>query len=78
MAARFLFFLYQHKKSYDSTQLYRDLDSRGLLPVSVQRLTWTPRLIGIPVDDNIFHVPVHAEKRTGRYRCARGIYALAL
>jgi hypothetical protein len=69
--ARFHFFLYQHNKSssYNSTQLYRSLNSPYPNSISVttslQRLTLTPRLTGppsfIPIGDNLFQVPVHAD-----------------
>ena len=68
-AARFHFFLYQHNKYYNSTQLYRSLDNPDPNSISVttslQRLTWTTRLTGpwsfVPVGDNLFQVPVDAD-----------------
>lgn len=68
-AARFHFFLYQHNKSCNSTQLYRSLDSPdpNSIPVttSLRRLTWKSGLSGPPsfnpVGDNLFQVPVHAD-----------------
>ena len=67
-AARFHFFLYQHNKSYNSTQPYRSLDSPDPNSISVTTSlqclsrTCTPGPPSfIPVGDNFFQVPVHAD-----------------